>query len=354
MPDSSDVSNPESIKNPVKNTVVPKDANEVLVDVQQRENLIKSAVNFLLSPAVQTKPLDKQIAFLKSKGLTDVEVQAACERASLQQAAILQPMTENSSLISLLKRYSTLTLVVGGVVYAIYAFYKRFIYPYFARFWEERDKRMEKLEVHINTTSVLTQSLKSDVQRLSVSLEQISVSIDELRLSTKESSVLADAKVKPIYDQLAKLKSLTLGSKQFPPKPKVLGWNSTNEDLKLAVSSSEELSKQKTTIPSWQLESQKKQMLDTDKESADAPSFGVTSLDNKESLNNLSSSEITINENNLDDKISVMAESSLPSQGSITDKNTLIESEDSELESIAVGNVTKKLVESVENVTFSE
>jgi peroxin-14 len=46
-----------------------------------RQDLVRSAVNFLRDPKVQASPLQKRVAFLESKGLTSEEIEAALREA---------------------------------------------------------------------------------------------------------------------------------------------------------------------------------------------------------------------------------------------------------------------------------
>lgn len=52
-----------------------------------RESLIESAISFLRDPSVASAPIEKRIAFLQSKNLTQEEVDVALARAGGDDAA---------------------------------------------------------------------------------------------------------------------------------------------------------------------------------------------------------------------------------------------------------------------------
>ena len=58
-----------------------------------REDIINSAVNFLQDPSVASSPLDKRIAFLQSKNLTQEEIDLSLARAGDETSAATQPQT---------------------------------------------------------------------------------------------------------------------------------------------------------------------------------------------------------------------------------------------------------------------
>jgi peroxin-14 len=56
-----------------------------------REDLVNSAVSFLRDPSVASSPLDKRIAFLQSKNLTQEEIDVSLARAGDETPAATQP-----------------------------------------------------------------------------------------------------------------------------------------------------------------------------------------------------------------------------------------------------------------------
>jgi peroxin-14 len=58
-----------------------------------REDLVNSAVSFLQDPSVASSPLDKRIAFLQSKNLTQEEINLSLARAGDETPAATQPQS---------------------------------------------------------------------------------------------------------------------------------------------------------------------------------------------------------------------------------------------------------------------
>lgn len=52
-----------------------------------REHLMESAISFLRDPSVASAPMEKRIAFLQSKNLTQEEIEVALARAGGDDAA---------------------------------------------------------------------------------------------------------------------------------------------------------------------------------------------------------------------------------------------------------------------------
>lgn len=101
---------------------------------------INTAVQFLQNNNVQRNPLSQKQKFLRSKGLTEDEIQIACERAGVfshdpnstvinmgistptTQYVVQQPMTTLQRIREILSS----TALIAGFTYAIYLFYKVF------------------------------------------------------------------------------------------------------------------------------------------------------------------------------------------------------------------------------------
>lgn len=103
---------------------------------------IVTAVNFLKNPKVQNSTLLQKRNFLKTKGLTDVEIQLAFEKVG-----VFIKMSENkettinmrdasfsgrnynhqSTRFEKIKDIISSTALIGAITYAIYMFYKVFI-----------------------------------------------------------------------------------------------------------------------------------------------------------------------------------------------------------------------------------
>lgn len=117
---------------------------------------IGTAITFLQNPGVRRNPLNQKQQFLRSKGLTEDEIQIACERAGVfsgdpaaaaaagssssstvinmgiggrpsaaaAAAASLGHAPPVKSLLQYVRDVASASALVAGVAYAIYMFYK--------------------------------------------------------------------------------------------------------------------------------------------------------------------------------------------------------------------------------------
>ncbi|XP_005180686.1 peroxisomal membrane protein PEX14 [Musca domestica] len=113
-----------------------------------REPLITTAINFLQNAKVRHTTLVQKQQFLRSKGLTEKEIQIACERAGVfsqdpnaptvinmginatqtHAQLALQPAPQTA--LGRIKEILHSMALLGGVAYAIYAFWKKFLEPF--------------------------------------------------------------------------------------------------------------------------------------------------------------------------------------------------------------------------------
>lgn len=102
---------------------------------------VNTAVKFLQNPKVSASPLHQKQEFLRRKGLTDKEIQRACDLASIgAQNGILPvrqmdytsvpmyiqppPAVWQNSLYLKIKEFFNATAIVGATLYCIYQLYK--------------------------------------------------------------------------------------------------------------------------------------------------------------------------------------------------------------------------------------
>lgn len=100
---------------------------------------ITTAINFLQNDRIRRSPVNQKHKFLKSKGLTDQEIQIACERAGVfsqdpnstviemdmntqQSGYLMVPRTRSS--FGVIKEALQSMALVSGLAYACYLFYK--------------------------------------------------------------------------------------------------------------------------------------------------------------------------------------------------------------------------------------
>jgi len=197
--------------NPVKNEVQLGNNSPF----QLNDNMVQKAVQFFQSPKVQSRPVGEQIHFLKSKGLTQEEIDKACQIAGVDVNSSSMPppsVEQPKTLLQLLSYYSTVTLVVGSVLYAIKWLYSKYIAPFFYKHFTKRQKKLT--------------SIDSQVKVMQKSLEEEQKKSDEKQKKLEKEMLLLREKISEIYDlvepvnkSMSSLKSLILSSQQFPKPP---------------------------------------------------------------------------------------------------------------------------------------
>lgn len=207
-----------------------------------REHLITTAVKFLNNPNVKRSAITQKQSFLRSKGLTENEIQAACERAGVftidpNQTVISMDVEASSNAMG---RYSKANYVIqpqtwfgriretlssvamiGGLMYGVYLFYKKFIEPLI--FGSKKKKPIEE------QISELDKSVGKRMDELNIELGKIK---DELNRCNSQKLPTDLAHVKTDLDAI---KGLLLNRKQF-----------ASPNLPMVPPS----------IPAWQLQSQ--------------------------------------------------------------------------------------------------
>ena len=129
-------------------------------------DLIRTAVVFLRSPQVTSASEEKKRLFLKSKSLTDEQIDTAL---SLAADPVYRTGTEDvSSDRSRLSTIQTpasvsllgsgggrllLVVIFGGLSYAVYALYARLVAPFLRR-QRERDEKLAALEEAVGALQV--------------------------------------------------------------------------------------------------------------------------------------------------------------------------------------------------------
>ncbi|KAI9588099.1 peroxisomal membrane protein PEX14 [Glossina fuscipes] len=126
-------------------------------DPSPREALVTTAVNFLHNPKVYNATLLQKQKFLRSKGLTNTEIQMAYERAGIfsqdpdstpptvinmdinttRAQLALQP--QQTTMLDRIKELLHSMALLGGVAYAFYTLWKKFLEPFL--FGKSKKKR---------------------------------------------------------------------------------------------------------------------------------------------------------------------------------------------------------------------
>ncbi|KAG8178776.1 hypothetical protein JTE90_022407 [Oedothorax gibbosus] len=220
------------------------------VDIPLRENLVETAVNFLLNPSVKGKPDHPKTAFLKNKGLTDEEISVAFQRAhsqpelspAQQQPVQQQSLTPHSqpyylrpySFWARLSSVSSSLIVIAVALYGLHRFYKLYIEP-----WLFGTKpKSDELKELITELSSSVAELKNSVSTLEVTVNSQKDQIDRVFLSEGTSYMPIPMAVADLKTEVGNLKSLLINRHQFPAVPKVASnisipqWQLTDTDAK--------------------------------------------------------------------------------------------------------------------------
>lgn len=187
-----------------------------------REDIVQTAVKFLENRNVVNTPLAQKQQFLQRKGLTDKEIQIACERAGayilhdkLAREPPALPIPVHSNVytsqvqpISFLEKFKEIVhnvALFSAVAYAIYMFYKKFIRPFL--FGDKKKKNLdEQMEELNNSVSTSISDLKSSLYDVKIEVDKISQGGE-----TSMQKQLHDLK-----SEISTVKGLLLSRKQFP------------------------------------------------------------------------------------------------------------------------------------------
>ncbi|XP_053705125.1 peroxisomal membrane protein PEX14 [Synchiropus splendidus] len=227
---------------PATQAVLPLGAD---VAAPPREALITTAVNFLQNPKVRQSPLATRKAFLKKKGLSDLEVELAIQRSgSTEEVLPLSPVGpphphQTPYLVPVAQSppgyrwrdYGAITFLMVGLAFGFHQLYKKCILPLIMGCREDK-QHLQRMESNIATMSgTLTQTV-GQLQQTLVSLQELLVQqqqgIKELtqelaaaKTSSANNRILDSQTVGELKAEIASLKGLLLSRKQFPSTPSV-------------------------------------------------------------------------------------------------------------------------------------
>lgn len=145
-----------------------------------REELVKTAIDFLSIPRVASSSLNKKREFLKSKGLTEYEIQVAFQRVnspddSSQSANQLfensrNLVREESSGWSYFRRFTYSSALISAFCYGSYWLYQKFVEPSLIRYVQDKlgsiEIRLEQLNQAVKKSEKNDKILSETVQSL--------------------------------------------------------------------------------------------------------------------------------------------------------------------------------------------
>ncbi|KAI9151928.1 Peroxisomal membrane protein PER10 [Paramyrothecium foliicola] len=232
-----------------------------------REDLVASAVQFLQDPSVASSSIENRVSFLRSKNLTQEEIDVAIARttgnvapapsAPYQSGPVGPPQQYYQSYPPYAwqppppapkrdwRDWFIMATVVGGVSYGLYSIGKRYVYPLVAPPTPEKleqdkksiedqfDKAFSLVEQLSKDTEVLKEAEKQRTEKLDTALSELETVISDLKSSNRRreddaqrlreevqalkdaipkamnnQKELADSRLKEINTELTSLKTL--------------------------------------------------------------------------------------------------------------------------------------------------
>lgn len=228
-----------------------------LPDPPVRSDLLSTAVSFLLNPRVKSNSEDQKRMFLMRKGLTPHEVDQAIDFANrgIPFPSSRMPDPAYSGAVHPLDRFHqppahlyrheiqyqypgtfAMTralvpsfIVVSGLFYGLYLLYRRFQHLLFG---EQRQKHpLLQVQDSLQQLTALCESLNKSIHDMEENI--VSKMRKEMESLTRPSAQEVAA-VSEIKKELASVKALLLGRKQFPESPSLTqasipAWQMTDE-----------------------------------------------------------------------------------------------------------------------------
>ncbi|XP_029154874.1 peroxisomal membrane protein PEX14 [Nylanderia fulva] len=198
-----------------------------------RENLVKTAVQFLQNPKVSSSSSKQKQEFLKRKGLTDEEIKTAFKLASIDNTTdrnvfqnqnlyttvqmpqgpvypYHQTSVYQSTLFQKIKDIFNTTALVGATIYFVYWLYKKFIGPFLFG-------RKKKSSVEDKITE-LDKTVQDSMREVKDSILKMEGDVQKLAQHQAMDPTIPQL-VHELKQDLSSLKALLLSRKQFPSAP---------------------------------------------------------------------------------------------------------------------------------------
>ncbi|XP_055386291.1 peroxisomal membrane protein PEX14 [Condylostylus longicornis] len=195
---------------------------------RERESLIATAVNFLHNDNVRRSPLSQKQKFLRSKGLTENEIQIAFERAgvfsndpnTVINLGINSSQAQHSknlvvhqlqvpTTFTKIKDFLNSAAIISGIIYAIYKFYKNYIEPFlFGRKKKTVEEQLSEIDNKVDT----------GISKLSTEVIKIREDIS----CNNQNDILRE--LSNFKNDLEAIKGLLLNRKQFANPFPIPAW----------------------------------------------------------------------------------------------------------------------------------
>ncbi|XP_059471245.1 peroxisomal membrane protein PEX14 [Neocloeon triangulifer] len=196
-----------------------------------REDLVRTAVQFLTNPKVKDSSQEHKEAFLKKKGLNDNEITLAFQRSTLatavsNQLSVPHPVSLppqyygppqqlviQQSFWSSWMNVTRAVFVIGGVTCSLYYLFDKYLGPVI---FGKKD-RLVKVEKTLESLEQKVNEALSTLAQVTLTLEKQQFELARIYGEKQRDS--GDSSVSKIETEIASLKGILLGRKQFPIRP---------------------------------------------------------------------------------------------------------------------------------------
>ncbi|OAD61057.1 Peroxisomal membrane protein PEX14 [Eufriesea mexicana] len=196
-------------------------------------NTVKTAVEFLQNPKVQSSPVGRKQEFLQKKGLTEEEIKRAFKLASIDTTVdqnvihstsdysvvpippgrmypYFQTYSYQITIFQRIKEFFNATALIGTTIYCVYWFYKKFIEPFL--FGRKKKKDIE------DSVTELDKTVQNSMEEVKQSISKVEGDVQKL-IQNQSMDPMVPQLVQELKQELGSLKSLLLSRKQFPSAP---------------------------------------------------------------------------------------------------------------------------------------
>lgn len=194
--------------------------NRPLVPI--REELVDTAVKFLQNPKVINSPLAQKQKFLQRRGLTEEEIQIACQKSGAyvhhEQNQSAPPLPQSPNFVTGYRGYGTVQVsffdrirevvhniaIFSIVAYIIQKFYQTYIAPFL--FGTKKKSIEDKIDD-------LEKNVEYSISDIKSSLGEVKTEVDKISLNSENELT---SQLKELKSEIATVKGLLLTRKQFP------------------------------------------------------------------------------------------------------------------------------------------
>jgi len=228
-----DSDEPSVTSSPVTDT----DAVETSTSAQSRHDLLDTAVKFLKNPKIAPSPLATKKAFLKSKGLSEDQINQACQIAGISEDdkpnsqiieeqprdghiyPVLNAYPQTSWLVTL-RDFANVIFLFGSATYGMHFLWKHYIRPWLMNQKSEGEKFKDNVQNSLETISSTMVTLEATLSVQKVILEQLLQKSNAMEMNNNWKQEGQD-----IRSEIISLKGLLLSSSKFASPPAVTGLN---------------------------------------------------------------------------------------------------------------------------------